>query len=74
MIKELIEDINLAIRQGLKLESVLYTSYSQFFLELCEDIEVAIGGLKSKYPIFVIEASDYNLLLGQLLLNSVKLS
>ena len=71
---EVIEDAGLAIRRGPKLELVSHTGHSRFFLALCEDVEVAIGGLKTSHPIFVIENRDHYLVLGQLFLNSVKFS
>ncbi len=74
MTRELIEDANLAIRRGHKLELVYYTGHSWPFLGLCEDVEVAIGGLNTRGPIFVVDAGDHNLVLGQLFLNSVKFS
>lgn len=74
IIKELIEDINLAIRRGLKLELISYMGHNLPFLRLCEDIEIAIREVKIRYLIFVIEAGDYDLVLNQLFLNSVKFS
>ncbi len=74
MTRELIEDANSAMRRGLKLELVSYTGHSRSFLDLCEDVEVAIGGLKTSYPISVVEAGDHDLELGQPFLNSVKFS
>lgn len=50
----------------------MHTNYSRFFLGLCEDVEVAIGGLKIRHPIFVVEIEDHNLVLGQPFLNAVK--
>lgn len=44
MPKKLIEDVNLAMRQGPKLELVSHTSHSWSFFSLCEDIEVVIWG------------------------------
>ena len=72
IIRNLIENINLALRQRLKLELVLHMRYSCFFFGLCNDIEVAIEELKIRHPIFVFEARDYDLVLGQLFLNSIK--
>lgn len=74
MIKKLIEDINLAIKLGFTLELVLYIRYSCSFFGFCEDIEVVIRGLKIKYLIFIIEARNYNLILDQSFLNSIKFS
>ena len=74
MIKELMEDANLAMRRGPKLELVSHTGHSRPFLGLCEDVEVAIGGLKTRHPIFVVEIGDHDLVLGQPFLNSVKFS
>ena len=74
MTKELMENVNFPIRQGLKLKVVSYTSHSPLFLGLCEDVKVSIRELKIRHPIFVIEAEDHNLVLGQLFLKSVKFS
>lgn len=67
-----IKDVNLAMRQGLKLELVFHTGHSHPFLGLCENVEVAIRRLKTKHPIFVVEVGDYDLVLGQSFLNFVK--
>lgn len=74
IIKKLMENINLAIKQGLKLELVLHIDHSRFFLSFCEDIEVIIEGLKTRYPIFIIETRDHDFVLGQPFLNFVKFS
>lgn len=74
MTKEIMEDARLAMRQGPKLELVLYISLSRPFLGLCEDIEIAIRGLKTRHPIFVVEAGDHDLVLGQQFLHTVKFS
>ena len=74
MTKKLMENANLAIRRGPKLKLVSHISDSRPFLGLYEDVEVAIRGLKIRHPIFVLEAEDYNLVLGQPFLNSVKFS
>ena len=42
------EDAGLAMRKGSKLELVSHTGHSRPFLGLCEDVEVAIGGLKTR--------------------------
>ncbi len=62
------------MRRRPKLELVSHTSHSRFFIGLCKDVEVAVEGLKTRHPIFVIEAGDHDLVLGQLFLNSVKFS
>ena len=72
--RELMEDANLAMRQGPKLELVSHTGHSRSFLGVYEDFEVAIGGLKTRHPILVVEAGDHDLVLGQRFLNSVKFS
>lgn len=41
---------------------MFYTDYSQLFLELYEDLELIIGGLKTKYPIVVVEHGDHELI------------
>ena len=74
MIREIMEDTELAKRQGPKLELVSHTGHSQSFLGLCEDVEIEIGGLKTRHPIFVVEAGDHDLVLGQPFLNTVKFS
>ena len=58
MTRELMEDANLAMRLGPKLELVSHTGHGRRFLGLCEDVEVAIGGLKTRHLIFVVEAGD----------------
>lgn len=74
MTRELIEDANLAIRQGPKLELVLHMGHSCPFLGFCEDVELAIGGFKTRHPIFVVETGDHDLVLSQPFLNFVKFS
>ena len=74
MTQKVMEDAGLAMRRDPKLELVSYTGHSRSYLGFCKDIEVAIGGLKTRYPIFVIKHRDYDLVLGQLFLNSVKFS
>lgn len=70
--RKVIKDARLVIKQGSKLELVLYMGYSRLFLNLCKDIEVVISGLKTKYSIFIIELRDYDLVLEQLFLNIIK--
>ena len=48
------EDAGLAIRRGPKLELVSHTGPSRYFLGFYEDVEVAIEGLKTRHPIFVV--------------------
>ena len=74
MTREVMEDAGLAMRRGPKLELVSHTGHSRPFLGLCEDVEIAIGGLKTRHPIFVVEQGDHDLVLGQPFLNSVKFS
>lgn len=74
MTRELMEDANLTMRQGPTLELVLHTGHSRPFLDFYEEVEAAIGRLKTRHPIFVIEAGDHDLVLGQPFLNSVKFS
>ena len=64
MTKEEIEDTNLEMRQGPKLELVSYTGHNRPFHGFYEDVEIAIEGLQTKHPIFVVEAGDYDLVLG----------
>lgn len=58
------EDAGLAMRCGLKLELMSHTGHSCSFLNLCKKIGVAIGGLKTRHPIFVVEQGDHDLVLG----------
>lgn len=74
IIKKLIENANLAIKQSLKLELVFYTSLIRYFFALCVDVEIAIKELKIKHLIFVAEISDHNFILGHLFLKNVKFS
>lgn len=74
MTRKLIEIVNLDIRQRLKLELVSNTDYSGFFFGFCEDIEIVLEEFKTRHLIFVIEAGDHDLVLGQFFLNSVKFS
>ena len=74
MTREVMEDAGLAIRRGPKRALVSYTGHSRLFLGFCEDVEVAIGRMKTRHPIFVVEYGDHDLVLGQPFLNSVKFS
>ena len=74
MTREVIENTGLAMRHGSKLELVSHTGHSHPSLGLCEDVEIAIGGLKTRHPIFVVEYRDHDLVLGQPFLNLVKFS
>lgn len=62
------------MKQGAKLEFVLYTSNSQLFLHFCEDIKIAIKSLRIRYSNFILKTEDYNLVLDQLLLKFIKFS
>ena len=74
MTREVMEDAGLAMRRGPKLELVSHTGHSRPFLGLCEEVEVVIGGLETRHPIFLVETGDHDLVLGQPFLNSVKFS
>lgn len=74
MTREILEDLGLAIYYDPKLELVSHTGNSFPFLCLCEDFEIAIGGLKMSHIIFVVEHGDHDLIFGQHFLNSVKFS
>ncbi len=74
MTREVMEDAGLAIRRGPKLELISNTCHNRPFLGICKDVEVAIGGLKTKQPIFVFENWNHDLVLGQSFLNLVKFS
>lgn len=64
IIQEIIQDINLAIKQGFKLELVSYTSHSRSFFSFYEDVKVVIGEFKIRYQIFIVEAGDHDFILG----------
>lgn len=66
------DNVRLVMWHGKKLKLLSHNSYSYSFLDWCEDVEVAIEKLKIKYPIFIIEYEDHNLVLGQLFLNLIK--
>lgn len=72
--KKDMKDAKLAMRQRQKLKLILHTKYSQLLLRLCDDVDVVIGCLKTRYAIFVIEAEDHNLVLEQPFLNAIKFS
>lgn len=74
MTQKVIKNAGLAMWRSPKLELVSHTGHSYPFLYLCKDIEVAIGGLKTRHPIFVVEYGDYDLIFGQFFLNSIKFS
>lgn len=60
------------MRKKPKFELILHTGHSQSFLGLYKDNKIAIKGLKTRYSIFVVEARNYNLVLGQLFHNITK--
>lgn len=61
---EVIEDISLAMWPGSTFKLVSCTDYSRPFHSFSEDVKFAIGELKTRYPIFVIEYGDYDLVLS----------
>lgn len=72
--RKVMKDTELAMRQKPKLELILHTKYSLPFLNLCEDIKVAISGLKTRHLIFVIKVENHDLVLEQPFLNAIKFS
>ena len=72
MTKAVMEEAGLAIRSGSRLELISHTGHFQSFLGLFEDVEVAVGGLKTRHPIFVMEKAEHDLILGQPCLTNVK--
>lgn len=66
--------MGLTIKQDPCLKLVSYTGYNQTFSGLCKDVEMAVSGLKTRHPIFIIKYRNYNLVFGQLFLNIVKFS
>lgn len=63
MTQEIMEDTGLAMQHGLKLELISDIRHSCLFFAFCEDVEVVIGGLKIRHPIFIIETGDHDLVL-----------
>ena len=63
MIRKVIENAELAMKQRAKLELVLHMGYNQLFKSLYKDVGMIINGLKIRHPIYVIEVGDYNLVL-----------
>ena len=60
------------MKRGLKLELIFYINYNWPFFSLYKNIEVVIERFKTRYLIFMIEAGEHDLVLGQPFLNSVK--
>lgn len=74
MTQKFMKNIGLALWHSLKLELISHTNYSCSFLYLCEDIEFVIWGSKIRYPIFLIEHREHDLVLDQLFLKLDKFS
>lgn len=55
MIRKLIKDANLAMRQGLKLEFISYTNDSPSFFGFFKDIKITIKKFKIRHQIFMVE-------------------
>ena len=51
IIRELMEEANLAMKKRLKLELVPYTSHNRLYRGICENVEVDIRELKTRHPI-----------------------
>lgn len=51
----MMEDIRFTMRKDHKHELVSYAGYSRQFLRWYEDIEIAIGRLKTRYPILMVK-------------------
>lgn len=60
--KKLIKDVHLAIKYRLKLDMVLYTSYSLFFFGFYKNVEVVIKKLKIRYKNYMIIVCEYYLI------------
>lgn len=71
MIKKMIENAGLAMRKSPKLKLISHINHIKPFLELCKDVEVGIGEFKTRYSIFVVQHGDYDLIFGQILLNTL---
>lgn len=63
MTRDIIKDVGLVIKQKQKLELILHTRQSWFFLGLYKDIKIVIDSLNSKYSIFVVKVKDHSFVL-----------
>lgn len=68
------KNTGLAMQRGPKLKLVSHTGYRRPFFSLCKNVEITIGGLKTRYPIFVVEQGNHDLILDQSFLNLIKFS
>lgn len=74
MIKKVIKNAVLAMKQRPKLELVLHTSYNRLFQSLCKDVSITINGLKIRHRIFIMEIGVYYLVLKQPFFHVVQFS
>lgn len=65
------ENIILAMKQEPKLELISNTDHSQHSFSFYKNIKIAIGRLKIRYSIFVIEIKNYDLILDSTFSNFV---
>ena len=64
MTKEVRERFDLPIRMGPALRLISHTSHKREFIGVCEDVDVAIGGVVTTQNIFVVNSVDHLLVLG----------
>lgn len=73
-IKDLIEDANLIIERDPKLDLVPHIGDRYPVIGVCQEFETGMMELKARHPIFGVKADDYDLILSQSFLNSIKFS
>lgn len=66
------KDTGLGMRKFPKVKLTFQTDYNRPFLVLYEDVKIAIGELKTRHPIFVMEYRNHDLVFGQHFLNNKK--
>ena len=64
MTEDVRERFDLPMRIGPDLKLVSHTGHKREFLGVCEDVDVAIGGVVSCQNIFVVDSADHVLVLG----------
>lgn len=74
MTKKVMNTAGLIMRQGPRLELVTHTGHHCPFIGVCEEVSINVGGLIIYTPVFVVEAGDHPLVLGQLFLHQGKFS
>ena len=65
MTHSIVKEEGLAMRPYPDVNLVSHSGERRPFLGVCEDVEISIGGVKGMHHVFVIEAADHQLVLGQ---------